>query len=108
MSEQTLPRQWGRAPVCSHLSAPPGAAPSLVLGALDSWWPAWVGPGLSVFSSQAKSRGVEAARERMFNGEKINFTEVSRQTPYTLHSLFLPFGVRLTVSSITLCPYPSS
>lgn len=25
---------------------------------------------------QAKSRGVEEARERMFSGEKINFTEV--------------------------------
>lgn len=25
---------------------------------------------------QAKSRGVEAAREKMFTGEKINFTEV--------------------------------
>lgn len=68
----------GRHPDCSHLSAPLGAAPSLALGGLDSRGPAWVGPGLSVFSSQAKSRGVEAARERMFNGEKINFTEVSR------------------------------
>lgn len=27
-------------------------------------------------SSQAKSRGVEEAREKMFSGEKINFTEV--------------------------------
>ena len=33
----------------------------------------WV---LPVWCSQAKSRGVEEAREKMFSGEKINFTEV--------------------------------
>lgn len=27
---------------------------------------------------QAKSRGIEAAREKMFTGEKINFTEVDK------------------------------
>lgn len=30
----------------------------------------------SSFDFQAKSRGVEKAREQMFTGEKINFTEV--------------------------------
>lgn len=68
----------------------------------------WVGPGLSVFSLQAKSRGVEAAREHMFNGEKINFTEVSRpgghQTSQALYGLFLPFGVHLTVSLTVSSP----
>lgn len=32
--------------------------------------------GFYFYISQAKSRGVESARERMFSGEKINFTEV--------------------------------
>lgn len=32
--------------------------------------------GIYIYLSQAKSRGVESARERMFSGEKINFTEV--------------------------------
>lgn len=53
-------------------------------------------------SSQAKSRGVEAARERMFNGEKINFTEV--RTQLVLQDLFLPFGVHLTVSPTISSP----
>lgn len=32
--------------------------------------------GIYFYITQAKSRGVESARERMFSGEKINFTEV--------------------------------
>ena len=72
-----LHRRWGRAPGCSHLSGPLGAASSPELGGLGSWSPVWTGSSLSISSSQAKSRGVEAARERMFSGEKINFTEVS-------------------------------
>lgn len=54
-------------------------------------------------SSQAKSRGVEAAREHMFNGGKINFTEVSR-TQLVFQGLFLPFGVHLTVSPTMSSP----
>ena len=77
MSEQTLRRQWGgghqAAPVCQpHWDC---IKPRV-------WWLGHLvasvsGSGLSIFSSQAKSRGVEAARERLFSGEKINFTEVS-------------------------------
>ena len=37
---------------------------------------------------QAKSRGVEAAREKMFAGDKINFTEVQRCTPNRTHLWF--------------------
>lgn len=38
----------------------------------------------------------------MFNGEKINFTEVSRL--WILWGLFLPFRVHLTVSLIMSSP----
>lgn len=102
-------REWGGlAPGYDHLPAPPGAAPGLMLGSLDSCWPTWVGLGFSVFFLQAKSRGVEAARDRMFSGEKINFTEVSRprryQTPQVLQGLFLPFRVHSTVSLTVSSP----
>lgn len=37
---------------------------------------------------QAKSRGVEEAREKMFSGEKINFTEVTTTAPLSNRSSF--------------------
>lgn len=37
---------------------------------------AWYFVNVKIIFSQAKSRGVEASRDKMFSGEKINFTEV--------------------------------
>lgn len=52
--------------------------------------------GIYFYISQAKSRGVESARGRMFSGEKINFTEVR---------LFLSmvFSSRLCLSIVEVC-----
>lgn len=44
--------------------------------------------GIYFYISQAKSRGVESARERMFSGEKINFTEVRLFLSMVLHPQF--------------------
>uniref|UniRef100_A0A8C9JRV5 Glucose-6-phosphate isomerase n=1 Tax=Panthera tigris altaica TaxID=74533 RepID=A0A8C9JRV5_PANTA len=75
VSEQTLRRQWGGGHQAAAVCQPHWDCIKPRV-----WWLGHLvagvsGSGLSTFSSQAKSRGVEAARERMFNGEKINFTE---------------------------------
>lgn len=46
--------------------------------------------GIYIYLSQAKSRGVESARERMFSGEKINFTEVRLFLSVVLSTLVVP------------------
>lgn len=90
-------------PGCSHLPPPLGLHQactwSWTPGGQWGWFPA------SVLLLQAKSRGVEAARENMFNGEKINFTEVSILVASdfsVLQGLFLPSHNRWP-----LCLHPS-